>query len=1523
MMVDKGDRTPEVHAHHFWESEPSLTLKKTLTPDGKKFRYFDDKGIFSFVFFIWAYKWIKATAEKYFDPYMLHPLPFADQILYWQPILSKHTSDGIASIETFESLGEEKKKGAKKPVKHILARAIWLTFWKRLVGIIVGVMVMNGIGMTVALFLHKLLGLLPKKGFKLITLLSLAFSIIAVELFKDVCMDHINYYVQRLAIIMDSSIRITIFQHGLCYRRSLFGHLSDNPDACKSIIHGCSGEDKCSNDPFLCRARRYKNNEVVPKIYPLVLNDSYYIPFFVEFITGMIDFLTAFIYGMILMNSQFHVKSLNILSVSLSFVVCMVVVEITNGFLMRYYLGIRDHKIARANEVIVSSLKLVETMSLDDIGHNMITETRNDELVLVFIRFFLSLVNKVFMTSIMCVNIIILVTDFVGQVKDATNVESIDPSGLLASIFVIMKIIGPLYLVPVKLRLLTCALNSFLRVERFFRTCSPNFYLPDNKFTGDTPLPEALPGEEKTLPKGLVVMFKKASFAWVNSRKDLLDNTGVTCLRDLDFVLNTGDLAIITGAQGSGKTNFVKAILGDMTLVEGSMAALPLSTNMPIFYASQDVWLQKGTIKSNITFGHIFDEDIYKTVLKAIELEHDISTWEGGDMRKISEHGYSLSGGQRVRVGLARAIYAYLIFSETNRESASDHSFLVVLDDCFTGLDPFVARTIFRNLFSVNGGLLTKGDVATVLTISRRILEACVSSESSESFPDAPMYALRNETLIQENKLKSLIEHEVGHIEPPKPSFDRVKLSSVSRDILKRCSSDDFTKLGRRRSTESRYSDSPTVQMLYDRINFKRGKNKNFKPYKVYFRAAGWSIMLFFILTFTFATLDSTKFVITSKISDSILDYANEHDGETVSLEDVKEYCIKALQWVVVLSIAVMIGAFFRIVAMTKASFNVSRRIHEYCIDSVFTNNSAALAIKKSLGCVITFFYNETLYIDTEISHFVHDSSVLSIETVVHTLTLFFMMPWSTPIAVILCFIILRYFVYYFVKSCKHSYLASMESFSQINAIIETAIVGSPIYRSFKKEWELIHSMFEHIDYNLRCDYLTYSAMFGTSIAFKCLLAPLALFILFFPIIRSRYFGVEIKVGYYAMAYSVFLSLTGTFSNFLRLYCYLELYMGSIRRFENFVLPGAEVKFKKKRNIHQTDVIVDRSASIGDESPSDENIKDSLRRRRYNEHAKRRAARCTSLRMLFFKHQVNILDISKYAVPGQVRVQLRDVSVHVTSGKSKEKHAILKNVTCSAHTSDIVGIVGRTGAGKSTMLSVLQNLAENRGGSVLLDSCDLNDMPKNVTRQIIGVLPQLPFVFRGWTVRRFIDPRMLFEDADIETALDSCGLLKFVMNLPGGKGLDTVIIPDHYHKDMPRYYKRVYYGPTLKPHESSADSVNIDYGSALSNSQLRTLSVARLVLYREFFKVLLVDEPPEDEHETSFATIGIPIYDLIKTHFGHCTTFIAAHDVSMLRFCTSVWVFHNGSLIRTCKTEDLANSDSLSKIIEDCISENN
>ncbi|UKJ89326.1 hypothetical protein MACJ_002574 [Theileria orientalis] len=108
----------------------------------------------------------------------------------------------------------------------------------------------------------------------------------------------------------------------------------------------------------------------------------------------------------------------------------------------------------------------------------------------------------------------------------------------------------------------------------------------------------------------------------------------------------------------------------------------------------------------------------------------------------------------------------------------------------------------------------------------------------------------------------------------------------------------------------------------------------------------------------------------------------------------------------------------------------------------------------------------------------------------------------------------------------------------------------------------------------------------------------------------------------------------------------------------------------------------------------------------------------------------------------------------------------------------------------------------------------------------------------------------------------------------------------------------------------------------LSNTQLRTLSLARLVLYRHFYRMIVVDEPPEEDPDTASARkdeLQVPIYDLLQKHFSHCTTFVTAHDVNVLKSCTSVWVIHEGCLVKTCKASDVSANESIAKIIKENI----
>lgn len=107
------------------------------------------------------------------------------------------------------------------------------------------------------------------------------------------------------------------------------------------------------------------------------------------------------------------------------------------------------------------------------------------------------------------------------------------------------------------------------------------------------------------------------------------------------------------------------AILGELTLVSGrivmskEMSRIDEHGNMHcISYAAQSPWLRHQSIKDNILFGYPYDEERYKAVVKACALEPDLDMLEDGDATEIGARGVSLSGGQKARVALARAVYA-------------------------------------------------------------------------------------------------------------------------------------------------------------------------------------------------------------------------------------------------------------------------------------------------------------------------------------------------------------------------------------------------------------------------------------------------------------------------------------------------------------------------------------------------------------------------------------------------------------------------------------------------------------------------------------------------------------------------------------------------------------------------------------------------------------------------------------------------------------------------------------------------
>ena len=160
----------------------------------------------------------------------------------------------------------------------------------------------------------------------------------------------------------------------------------------------------------------------------------------------------------------------------------------------------------------------------------------------------------------------------------------------------------------------------------------------------------------------------------------------------IDFTAEKGSLTVITGPVGSGKSTLLSAIAGEVPDQNGA-----ITFKGTVVYVPQIAWIFSGTIRENILFGEQYEEDKYNRVIEVCALTQDIEKFPDCDQTIVGERGVVLSGGQRARVSLARAVYA--------------EGDLYLLDDPLSAVDSKVAHHIFREC--IKGLLGTKTRLIT------------------------------------------------------------------------------------------------------------------------------------------------------------------------------------------------------------------------------------------------------------------------------------------------------------------------------------------------------------------------------------------------------------------------------------------------------------------------------------------------------------------------------------------------------------------------------------------------------------------------------------------------------------------------------------------------------------------------------------------------------------------------------------------------------------------------------------------
>jgi ATP-binding cassette subfamily C (CFTR/MRP) protein 10 len=151
-------------------------------------------------------------------------------------------------------------------------------------------------------------------------------------------------------------------------------------------------------------------------------------------------------------------------------------------------------------------------------------------------------------------------------------------------------------------------------------------------------------------------------------------------LDDISMVVKPGQLVGVVGKVGSGKTSLLAALTAEINKFGGSVSVGSLERGISL--VTQTSWIQHATLRDNILFGREYNAEFYQNVIHACALEPDLQILPAGDMTEVGENGVTLSGGQKLRVALARAVY--------------QDKPLYLLDDPFAAVDAHVATHIFN-----------------------------------------------------------------------------------------------------------------------------------------------------------------------------------------------------------------------------------------------------------------------------------------------------------------------------------------------------------------------------------------------------------------------------------------------------------------------------------------------------------------------------------------------------------------------------------------------------------------------------------------------------------------------------------------------------------------------------------------------------------------------------------------------------------------------------------------------------------
>ncbi|XP_068082959.1 ATP-binding cassette sub-family C member 4 [Anabrus simplex] len=385
-------------------------------------------------------------------------------------------------------------------------------------------------------------------------------------------------------------------------------------------------------------------------------------------------------------------------------------------------------------------------------------------------------------------------------------------------------------------------------------------------------------------------------------------------LEDITLNVQTGRLCSIIGSVASGKSSLLHVLLGELPLTSGT-----LSKRGSMSYSSQEAWIFVGTVRQNILFGQRYDPVRYREVVRVCALERDFKMFPYGDKTLIGERGITLSGGQRARINLARAVY---------RDAD-----IYVLDDPLSAVDSQVGKQIFSSCIKDFLKNKTRILVTHQLQYLHEADYVIVMDDGKIQLQGPP-----KELMDSNNHFtKFLADNAVEDTRCQEKSKDVAKKQTLAGDDNKEKSSQDKHE-----------------EALESSISM-------WKVYQQYIRAAGNPcILIFWFSFFTFGQVASNAVDIwLTHWSDTEMERLNSSRGSHTSVEEESYYF--EVYWALLL--ITIIFALLRSVLFFRLSLKASKKIYDNMFRSILSATMRFFDTNPA-GRILNRFSKDTYVMD-------------------------------------------------------------------------------------------------------------------------------------------------------------------------------------------------------------------------------------------------------------------------------------------------------------------------------------------------------------------------------------------------------------------------------------------------------------------------------------------------------------------------------------------------------------------------------